>query len=295
MHRSGTSLISRFLQNSGLFMGWNRDSNDEAWFFLGRNEVILKSFGLKWEDKPSGVDYLISFRKDHQLISKITTDINSILSLNYLGSRNYKKYRSLYQYPFPWGWKDPRNTLLLPFWLKIFPRANIIHVIRNGIDVASSLSKRELLRRKKVNNKSAKKIKSNRGLIKKIVLEFDYRIIKRRYNQEPKSYISKQMTLSNAFELWKNRLTMINDISYFYNSRILNIRYEDFLQDPLTKGNEILSFLNIEPKESLTNIIEKISINDKRAFAYINELDQNELEKYITDPYMKLYGYSKIT
>ncbi|MBW1793701.1 MAG: sulfotransferase [Deltaproteobacteria bacterium] len=43
--------------------------------------------------------------------------------------------------PF-WGWKDPRTTLTLPLWLKLFPKARIIHVIRNGIDSALSLWRR---------------------------------------------------------------------------------------------------------------------------------------------------------
>jgi hypothetical protein len=39
----------------------------------------------------------------------------------------------------PWGWKDPRNSLTLPYWLALFPEAHILHVRRDGEAIASSL------------------------------------------------------------------------------------------------------------------------------------------------------------
>jgi hypothetical protein len=30
----------------------------------------------------------------------------------------------------PWGWKDPRNSLTLPFWLQVFPGARVLIVHR---------------------------------------------------------------------------------------------------------------------------------------------------------------------
>ncbi len=41
-----------------------------------------------------------------------------------------------------WGWKDPRNTILLPFWKKLFPDLKLIICLRNPLEVAFSLSKR---------------------------------------------------------------------------------------------------------------------------------------------------------
>jgi hypothetical protein len=42
-----------------------------------------------------------------------------------------------------WGWKDPRNSITLPVWLKLFPDARVIHIVRNGVDVAESLYRRQ--------------------------------------------------------------------------------------------------------------------------------------------------------
>jgi GT2 family glycosyltransferase len=41
-----------------------------------------------------------------------------------------------------WGWKDPRNSLTLPFWRAIVPRLRTIIVVRNPLEVAYSLHHR---------------------------------------------------------------------------------------------------------------------------------------------------------
>ena len=43
----------------------------------------------------------------------------------------------------PWGWKDPRNCLTLPFWQHILPPTHHVICLRSPIDVALSLSQRE--------------------------------------------------------------------------------------------------------------------------------------------------------
>ena len=42
-----------------------------------------------------------------------------------------------------WGWKDPRTTLLLPFWRRIVPNLRYVICIRNPLAVASSLAQRD--------------------------------------------------------------------------------------------------------------------------------------------------------
>jgi hypothetical protein len=42
----------------------------------------------------------------------------------------------------PWGWKEPRTTLLLPFWQELVPDLRYVICIRNPIEVAHSLARR---------------------------------------------------------------------------------------------------------------------------------------------------------
>jgi hypothetical protein len=41
-----------------------------------------------------------------------------------------------------WGWKDPRNTITLPFWQSLFPDLKVVVCLRNPLEVAQSLMKR---------------------------------------------------------------------------------------------------------------------------------------------------------
>jgi GT2 family glycosyltransferase/glycosyltransferase involved in cell wall biosynthesis len=41
-----------------------------------------------------------------------------------------------------WGWKDPRNSLTLPFWQDLLPRLKTLIVVRNPLEVAHSMRER---------------------------------------------------------------------------------------------------------------------------------------------------------
>src|SRR5437899_8959248 len=41
-----------------------------------------------------------------------------------------------------WGWKDPRNSLTLPFWQDLLPGLRTLIVVRNPLEVAHSMRER---------------------------------------------------------------------------------------------------------------------------------------------------------
>ena len=49
MHRSGTSLVSRILDQSGVMMGKDLQEDHESLFFIGLNEWIYENAGASWE------------------------------------------------------------------------------------------------------------------------------------------------------------------------------------------------------------------------------------------------------
>jgi len=114
MHRSGTSMLSRILQEAGLFMGDKREENDEALFFLDFNTWILKQTNSNW-DCPNCYKFSNQKFKNH-IIDAFKRRSKSIFTLKYLGLKKYIKYRSLDNIDFNWGWKDPRNSITLDIW-----------------------------------------------------------------------------------------------------------------------------------------------------------------------------------
>ena len=134
MHRSGTSALTRMLSALGLNLGSvedhhpaQKDNPDGFWEHQGFhaiNEEILEIFGGGWDIPPSFPHHWV---KDGRLdplrdrALKIASDL--------AGSA-------------PWGWKDPRNTLTLPFWRDLYPKAKIVTSIRNPVNIYRSLERR---------------------------------------------------------------------------------------------------------------------------------------------------------
>lgn len=131
MHRSGTSLVARVLREAGVHMGDDPDIHAESEAFKAVNREILRELGGDWT-RPEPV---LESLRDMQICRDATE----------FAMQRWRKRRIGYGSldSGPWGWKDPRTTLTLPVWLRVFPRARVLHVVRSGVDVALSLQKRE--------------------------------------------------------------------------------------------------------------------------------------------------------
>ena len=141
MHRSGTSMVTRLLEELGLFVGWRKQPDHEALFFLRLNQWLLGQCGGGW-DHPQPISDLLSHRAARALaIDYLDVTLRSPRSISFLGSR-YPRAR-MPHLPFAWGFKDPRSTFTLPIWLDLFPKAKVVHIYRHAVDVASSLQRRQ--------------------------------------------------------------------------------------------------------------------------------------------------------
>lgn len=129
MHRSGTSLVSNWLADSGLYLG-NRllqedASNEKGHFedldFLELHKSFLKNRGLP-------EDGIVS-----ETISKLgDSEINALSTiLKEKGNPNT-----------PWGWKDPRTCLFLQDYGKLLKDPFYLVIYRSPSEVAESLINR---------------------------------------------------------------------------------------------------------------------------------------------------------
>jgi hypothetical protein len=135
MHRSGTSMLAKILSELGVYMGADLSTNRESRAFQRINKRLLHDEGAHWANPNSFLSQL-------EDTSFIKTDVRKVLNLLKHEIKNYGDVQRKQR----WGWKDPRNTLTLLVWLNIFPEATVIHMIRNGIQVALSLHRREIRR-----------------------------------------------------------------------------------------------------------------------------------------------------
>lgn len=130
MHRSGTSLLAKVLERSGIFMGVMKDHNFEAMHFLSLNQQSMWAAGYEWHHPGAPTkEYWktmpaqVLYREHFKLI----------------GRKAY--WLNLLKNP-AWGFKDPRTTFTLKMWLSLYPEAKVIHLYRNCDEVIASLQTR---------------------------------------------------------------------------------------------------------------------------------------------------------
>lgn len=133
MHRSGTSMVTRLLNLCGLYLGDEqyllsptKDNPEGFWEnaqFQNLNDQILASFGGGWDIPP---------------VLEIGWETSPRLTA--IADKAKLLITEISQQHPVWGWKDPRNSLTLPFWKKLVVNPKIIVCIRNPFEVSHSLA-----------------------------------------------------------------------------------------------------------------------------------------------------------
>lgn len=156
MHRSGTSLTASLLQNAGVNIAQkmltslpdNLKGNFEDLQFLKFHQKVLVSQGIShagWT-----LQKKIQVQKEFVSEAQVLIDERSSQTL--------------------WGWKDPRTTLFLDFWVDLIPRANFIFIYRSPWEVVDSLYRRR-------NNVDIETFDKNPSLAIEIWLNYNNRIL----------------------------------------------------------------------------------------------------------------------
>ena len=299
MHRSGTTMITKMLQQLGVFIGWDYNDEFEANFFLRRNERLLNVCSGSW-DRPYLIDNLLDNRSSFKVAAKLLVkDLRSFSIFNFLGPLNTLKYKTAYDLDIPWGWKDPRTTFLLPLWLNIFPEAKIIHIYRNGIDIAKSLATRETKRLDRLGKNPYAGLMTNQlnQLKADGPLLYTYRKalnITRKLNpltKYMKLKIHACISLQHGFELWCDYVERAFSYQSKFANEMLTLKYEDFLLNPEDNLYRLCEFCNIQPESHrVENLSGKINPSrrfafkeDKALFSFYHEVKENT--------WMKKLGY----
>ncbi len=251
MHRSGTSLVTRVLEQLGLFMGWRKENNDEAWFFHRLNIWLLAQAGGSWEC-PGAIRHVLDAPDVRATVRDyLGLMMRSPRAASYMGIGRYLRRRSITAMDGVWGWKDPRNTFTLPLWLDLFPEARVINVVRHGVDVAESLRKRH-----------------EWGYAR---LEARYRLLRPLMRlwmrQTPLVPSGRCKQLDGGFSLWEEYMDQARQHVTSLGVRALEIKYEDFLAAPEQPLRALCALCGLQPDEARLAAALR-GIKPERAFAY---------------------------
>lgn len=279
MHRSGTSLLARMLDDLGLFLGWRLGPDHEATYFNKLNEWLLSAAGGRW-DTPEVVRYL---RRDPEGQEHARRHLCDRLAappcLEFLGPGRYLRTRSVFGLDEPWGFKDPRSTVTLDLWRQIFPQAKIIHLVRHGVDVANSLVRRQhqgqdLGYRNFAKHRQLFRWTGKRGW----------------FGDSP-----RVGHLEEAFHLWEAYLEHAQPgLEGLDGEHLLELCYETLLTDPIPQMQRIAAFCGLDATSK--RIQSSVAgIRADRAFSFRNHSELVQLWQDIREtPWMRRFGYDQL-
>lgn len=273
MHRSGTTMLTKLLEDLGLFVGEKKDKNHEAVFFFSVNNWFLYISGGAW-DHPQPIRNLIGNQELRWLVTEYVRFILSAPHVSsFLGVNRYLRYHSPKHLDIPWGWKDPRNTFALPLWLDIFPDARVVHIYRHGIDVASSL-----------------KVRFDRQL-KEAKTAFEKRKPLYWFKRKRGGFIDTLRcdTLEGGFSLWEEYLNEARRHVENLGARAMSLKYEDFVENPVTTLAPLAGFCGLSVSDEEVARVAG-SVKKERAYSYRGKPELKAFADQVADRLASL-GY----
>ncbi|WP_426041906.1 hypothetical protein [Brevundimonas sp. TWP2-3-4b1] len=127
MHRSGTSCLAGCLEDLGLTLGavntaapHNRKGNRENARLWPVHDAVLARVGAAWDHPPA--EPVVWNADEVDALRAVLADYDGL--------------------PRPWGFKDPRTTVILDGWFEVLPDLRLVASIRHPLAVAASLAAR---------------------------------------------------------------------------------------------------------------------------------------------------------
>ena len=126
-------MLTKLLHTCGLYLGpesdlmpAQADNPDGFWEnlrFVALNDEVLNELGGAWDLPPKADE---NFK--HARLDPLRTKAQLLVEG--------------FDSAMVWGWKDPRNSLTLPFWQDLLPKLKTLIIVRNPLEVAYSMRER---------------------------------------------------------------------------------------------------------------------------------------------------------
>ena len=126
-------MLTRLLHKCGLELGPESelmppqaDNPDGFWEnlrFVAINDEVLNELGAAWDLPPT-----ISANFKDPSLEPMRIKARTLIA-------EFDSHKR-------WGWKDPRNSLTLPFWHDLLPGLQLVIIVRNPLEAAYSMRKR---------------------------------------------------------------------------------------------------------------------------------------------------------
>lgn len=274
MHRSGTTMVTKMLENLGLFVGVNKEINHEALFFWDINNWIFDICCARPE-LPHNLRYL-NPAAQKVIEQDLQWFTQSYRRYSFLGKDKFFRYKDIRDLDIPWGWKDPKNSFTIDLWKSVFPEAKVLHIYRNPIDSISSFIERDLVMKNKFRHNWKKRLK--RALL-----------VSKNYHANFRLH-----SLEEGYNLWEEYVSKCLDLEAQF-PEMMHVRYEDFLAQPAEHLEKISKFCGLSPSDEMIKK-EVLNVKSDRAFAFLkNPAGLEVYQKVKSRPILQQLGYDNIT
>ncbi|MBG9377142.1 sulfotransferase [Panacibacter sp. DH6] len=270
MHRSGTSLVTNWLNKCGLNVGdslveegiSNTEGHYEDWDFVKLHEDILKA-----HNEPST-----------GLIEK-PVKITSRYHLEKLKMTTVFKSRVYEQ----WGFKDPRTCLFIPYYQEALPNARYIVILRDFAPVVSSLVKRDFLQMDYHYVRRVNKVMQFLWRFRKEKMFYKYyELLSEKYlrvwigyNEAILDFIKKEPPDNYVLINYKMLLKNAEDVvGVLKNDWGFDLEYYDY--GKVYKPGLISKLIELEPYISDKSLIQKANALMKELETYSFEREKNQ-------------------
>ena len=125
---SGTSLVTKVLRRSGVFVGSDagpqeaRKFHESVCFREANNLILNATIGFPHAPKTTA-----QFLQHIEMLERDPQELASLVDIKHL----LRQYWCSKEPRLLWGWKDPRNSANVLLWRKLFPELRILTVNKN--------------------------------------------------------------------------------------------------------------------------------------------------------------------
>lgn len=212
VHRSGTSLLTRMLEQVGLYVGKDLQGDHESLIMIQVNNNYLNQKKASWDKPAYPTDADVAENRVRKLLQKNVDAIRDAFG-DMTGA---------------WGFKDPRTVVTLPLWREVFPTAKIVYITRSPADIAKSLTTR------------------HQQLIKRGVFPAEGNFKKGNI-----AFTQRCATFDGSMEFALEQINYIDTLkSEGTLAGYLEMSYESLLRDPMFQLSRMCEYLNLRPEKA---------------------------------------------